>query len=496
MSTKTFLCHYGYGIVKKKYVFKDINRTKKDLNVKPFSAFQISKFNNQTKSYPVYLESKTKIYMPKFYGLENFGEPDKIMLQKGYDIELTFKGSLRENQLNPVRTFLDSCKPGPLITQSNGGIISLPCGGGKTIVALYLISKLKKKTIIVVHKEFLMNQWKERIKTFLPDARVGTIQASTIDIDNKDIVICMLQSISMKEYDKDQFDSFGFTIVDECHHISSEVFSRALPKLTSTYTLGLSATPKRQDGTTKIFLWFLGPMLFKGASDIKKKIDVRVIQYKNFDKDYCKEEITRGGQLCYPRMITNITNYERRTLVIIEIIRRLINKNKKILILSDRRNHLTRIYELVTQYNIASVGYYVGGMKQKDLDISETKQILLGTYSMSSEGMDIPDLDSLILASPKSNIIQSIGRILRKKHTSLPIVYDIVDQFSKFPNQYIKRRVYYRKMKYQISIIDIEDSSNRPILDVYSDLDKTPLPDSKKKRKKKETAPILQFLQD
>ena len=493
MPTQTFLCHYGYGIVKKQFAFKDINRTKKDLNVKPFSAFQISKFNDQTKSYPVYLESKTKIYMPKFYGLEHFGEPEQNILEDGYDIDVSFKGSLRESQQAPVQAFMNSCKHGPLVEQSNGGIISLPCGGGKTIVALYLIAALKKKTIIVVHKEFLMNQWKERIKTFLPDARVGTVQASTIDIDNKDIVICMLQSLSMKEYPKDQFDSFGFTIVDECHHISSEVFSRALPKITSRYTLGLSATPKRQDGMTKVFLWFLGPMLFKGEADTKKCIDMRVIQYKSFDTVYCKEEITAGGQLCYPRMINNITNYERRTLLIIELIRRLIRQGKKILILSDRRKHLTRIFELITQYTIASVGYYVGGMKQKDLDISETNQILLGTYAMSSEGMDIPDLDALILASPKSNIIQSVGRILRKKHEHNPIVYDIVDEFSKFPNQYVKRRAYYRKMKYPIQIYNVHDSPNRSILEIYSDLDKEPIKDSKKK-KKKET--ILHFIQD
>ena len=495
MPTKTFLCHYGYGIVKKHYPFKDINRTKKDLNVKPFCAFQVSKFSNQNTSYPVYLESKTKIYMPRFYGLEHFGEPDQNVLKDGYDIELDFNGALRESQQAPVNAFLTSCEQGPLITKSNGGIISLPCGGGKTIVALYLISKLKKKTIIVVHKEFLMNQWKERIKTFLPDARVGTIQASTIDIDNKDIVICMLQSISMKEYDKDQFDSFGFTIVDECHHISSEVFSRALPKLTSTYTLGLSATPKRQDGMTKVFLWHLGPMIFTGESSKHKPIHVSVIEYKNFDKEYCKEEVTAGGQLCYPRMINNITNYERRTLIIIEVIRRLINKDKKVLILSNRRNHLKRIHELILHYDIASVGFYIGGMKQKDLDISETKQILLGTYSMSSEGMDIPDLDALILGSPKSNIIQSVGRILRKDHATNPIVYDIVDQFSKFPNQYVKRRAYYRKMKYPIHIYEVNDSPERSILELYSDLNKTPVKDSRKK-KKKETVPVMQFLQD
>ena len=143
MPTKTFVCHYGYGIVKKKYTFKDINRTKKDLNVKPFSAFQISKFSNQSTSYPVYLESKTKIYMPKFYGLEHFGEPDQNMLDSGYTIDLSFSGSLRDSQEAPVDAFLSSCKKGPLTKQSNGGIISLPCGGGKTIVGndcLFMIS--------------------------------------------------------------------------------------------------------------------------------------------------------------------------------------------------------------------------------------------------------------------------------------------------------------------------------------------------------------------
>ena len=112
-------------------------------------------------------------------------------------------------------------------------------------MALYLLSKISKKTIVIVHKEFLLNQWK-RIEEYLPDARVGIIQANKIDIKNKDIVIAMLQSISMKEYDIDEtFGNFGFTIVDECHHISAEVFCRSLPKINSMYSLGLSATPRK-----------------------------------------------------------------------------------------------------------------------------------------------------------------------------------------------------------------------------------------------------------
>ena len=138
---------------------------------------------------------------------------------------------MRDKQKPIIKAFLDTCDPkGSLSSQSFGGIISVPCGWGKTIMALYILSQLKRKTLIIVHKEFLMRQWVERISEFLPDARIGRIQQKKVDIHQKDIVIGMLQSISMKDYEIEIFDDFGFCIVDECHHIA-QVFSRALPKI-------------------------------------------------------------------------------------------------------------------------------------------------------------------------------------------------------------------------------------------------------------------------
>ena len=96
-----------------------------------------------------------------------------------------------------------------------------------------IIARLKKKTLVIVHKEFLMNQWIERIELFLPDAKIGKIQGQIVDVDDKDIVIGMLQSLSMKEYPASVFESFGLTIIDEVHHISSEVFSNSLFKYCS-----------------------------------------------------------------------------------------------------------------------------------------------------------------------------------------------------------------------------------------------------------------------
>lgn len=494
---KTILTDRGYAIVKKYFGFRDINRTKKELTVSPYVN---ENYSAKARPFPIYMESVKKIYLPKHYGFETFGDPDKIRsITNGNDIEVEFKGQLREKQIAPMETFMKSCEKGSLSLKSHGGIVSLPCGYGKTILALNLISRLQKKTLVIVHKEFLINQWRERIEQFLPDARVGLIQASKVDIQNKDIVLGMLQSISMKEYPEDTFKSFGFTIIDECHHIAAEVFSRALPKINSQYSLGLSATPKRKDGLSKVFNWFLGPMIYEIKKRDGIKVDVNVLEYNNKDQEYCNQELTGYGKICMPRMINNICNYTRRTELIIELIIRLRNKGKKILVLSNRRQHLKDIYELVIEKDIDTIGFYIGGMKQSELKESESKNILLGTYTMSSEGMDIPDLDAIIFASPKSDIVQSIGRILRKQHEINPIAWDIVDNFPPFSKQYIKRRTYYRKLKYDINIYSIEDSNEISIENCIKQLDNQPIKDARKSRKKKikkEKIPNYTFLND
>uniref|UniRef100_A0A6C0EIB5 Helicase ATP-binding domain-containing protein n=1 Tax=viral metagenome TaxID=1070528 RepID=A0A6C0EIB5_9ZZZZ len=477
---KNILSNRGFAIIKIEYGFRDINRTKKELTVLPYIN---DSFGGKAKSFPIYLESDKKLYLPKYYGFENFGDPDQIKnLSDGLDIDIEFKGTLRDKQLPSVDKFLASCEKGNYTSKSNGGIISLPCGYGKTIIALYIISKLKKKSLIIVHKEFLINQWIERIQEFLPDARIGIIQAAKIDIKNKDIVIGMLQSISMKEYESTAFNDFGFTIIDEVHHIAAEVFSRSLPKINSKYSLGLSATPKRKDGLSKVFHWFLGPMIYEIKMRDDYPVDVNIAIYNSNDPIYNRTEVTYNGKMCMPRMINNITEYSRRIELIIIIVKKLMLLNKKILILSDRRNHLTAIYELIKNTITESVGYYVGGMKQKDLKLSESKQILLGTYTMSSEGMDIPDLDAVIFASPKSDIIQSLGRILRKKHINSPIVWDIVDNFSPFINQYNKRRAYYRKMKYPIQLYTVNDSADLPTNNLITELENPPKLDNASKK--------------
>ena len=486
-NNKTVLTKRGYAIVKKRFDYKDISNCKKELLVKPFVN---NNYGVAAEAYPIFLESSKKLYLPKHYGIKNFGEPECVKLTKGHEIDLEFKGTLRPNQIPVVKAFLYTCKDGPFINKSNGGIISVPCGWGKTIMALYIISKLNRKTIIIVHKEFLLNQWRERINEFLPHARVGIIQGPKIDVNNKDIVLAMLQSISIKDYDSKIFKDFGFTIVDECHHIAAEVFSRSLPKINSYYSLGLSATPKRADGLGKVFNMFLGPSVYKIDKD-EKCVDVRIISYNEVHNlKYNHEEMNYMGKLCMPRMINNIINNNNRNYLILYLAKDLVKKGRQVIILSDRRNQLKYLHEKLSNNDELTVGYYVGSMKQKDLKQSEKANIILGTFPMAAEGLDIPTLDAAIFASPKSNIQQSIGRITRKVHKTLPIAYDIVDNFSIFPNQYKKRLRLYKKLNYNISTTQI--TINTELTDSLIDYSLHKLQKLEKKSRKKQTKCLIE----
>ena len=126
------------------------------------------------------------------------------------------------------------------------------------------------------------------------------------------------------------------------------------------------------------------------------------------------------------------------------------NSKQQIMILAHNRNIIEYMYDAINHRQIGSVGKYLGGMKEKELKISETKQIILGTYQMAQEGLDIKTLTTIFLASPKCDIVQSVGRILRDKNETSPVIVDFIDYHSIFQNQWKKRGAYYKKEQYKI----------------------------------------------
>ena len=440
--TSTYLGQKGYTILKECLCVKEQKFIRDELMVKPY----IPKSPVQPPAFPIYRESQNKLYLPRFFGIETYGQPDRLSISDGNSINIKFTGSLRDYQTNIINIYLNNVND----KEGGGGLLEIPCGRGKTVMALKLIEQLKVKTLVIVHKGFLLEQWVERIQQFLPGAKVGRIQGQVIDIEGNDIVIGMLQSLSMKEYPQSMFKDFGFTIVDECHHISSEVFSRSLLKIVTKYVLGLSATMQRKDGLTKVFKMFLGDIIYKEKREATDEVLVKAIEYTTHDEAFNETNYDYRGNPAYSSMITKICSYEKRSRFIIEVITNELNiyKEQQIMILAQNKNILAYLYAAIKENNIASVGYYIGGMKKEALKESESKKIIVATYAMAAEALDIKSLSTLILATPRTDITQAVGRILRIKHKR-PLVIDIVDSHSVFKNQWKKRLVFYKKFKYK-----------------------------------------------
>ena len=537
----TYLGQKGYTILKSDLPIEKQIWIKEQLMVKPYvpgSPVQLQ------KTFPVYRESDKKLYLPRYYGEELFGPAKEVKIPEGNNINLDFNGTLRDYQQPVINKFLNHLKG----SNSIGGLLELYCAWGKTSASLYICCQVKKKTLVIVHKEFLMNQWIERIKQFIPNARIGRIQGQIIDIEDKDIVLCMLQSLVLKDYPSSLFDSFGFTIIDEVHHISSETFSNALFKVVTKYMLGLSATMNRKDGTTNVFKMFLGNVIHKAERKNEIDVEIRAVTYKTNDEEFNETILDYKGQPQISSMISKLCTYNRRTEFIIKLLsdfireegvnedeyklnKELMDKEnpkceicdsnynyllkntccnsvrycllcldkikptikvtvtksgqerkvterpkcphcKKVLkyeqnyienhdvkplekcqtiVLSHNLNILEYIYNKFICKNLASVGYYVGGMSEQELKISETKQVVLATYSMASEGLDIPTMNAEFLITPKTDVVQTVGRVLRAKHKHCdPIIYDIVDSHDTFQKQWLKRKKFYKSQNYRI----------------------------------------------
>lgn len=419
------------------YIIKDgpIQQIKKELTVRPIIN---NEFGFPPPPFRVYRTTKNGVCVPRFYGTSRVGEPEDDKRPEPVKIKTKFVGQLRDT--THQNAALDAA------LNAGHGVLSLPCGYGKTTVSLAIACKLGYRTMIIVHKQFLADQWKERIREFCPGATIGIVQQDKKDIDC-DFVIAMLQSLSLKEYSFGDFDSIGTLIVDEAHHICAKVFSQSLFKLCPKHIFGLSATPERKDGLTKVLHWFMGPTFFAIERKNQDHTEVFPVTYE------CQlyknpPPCTRFGKVSLVNMITLLVEDRERNKMIVELIKRLSKTTRQILVLSDRRFHCEFLHQCFPKNS----GLYMGGMKEVDLQKSSKKQIIFATFSQAHEGLDIATLDTVILSTPKSDIVQSIGRIMRetKGKKNNPQIYDIRDEWSILVAMFYKRMKVYRNGGFKI----------------------------------------------
>lgn len=357
--------------------------------------------------------------IPGGYVVPRFWRPDlgRCDLPSVESKTMRFKGSLRNGQSEACDAVSRS------LNVTGGAILSLPTGSGKTVCALWIVAKLNVKTLVVVHKWFLRDQFIKSIRDMLTGCSVSVVDGNTKDFSG-DIVIGTIQTLLNMQTIPDM----GCVVIDETHHIAARSFSQLMLNVSCRYVLGLSATPFRGDGLWPVVEYLCGKIAYQKRLTNSKNVDVRVVKYtpKNFI-----EPLDRRGKLDYAALVTGLVMDRERNALIADIIRR---HPKDLLVLTHRRDHCFAIKKLVPNVDI---GTYVGG----DTSVPDS-DVIVSTYPMTSEGFDCPRLRTLVLATPVSNVQQACGRVMRGgDHRS--IIYDIVDNTSIGRGQARKRKTFY-----------------------------------------------------
>jgi superfamily II DNA or RNA helicase len=468
MNQNRILTSKGYAILKKSLTPEKQEWVRKQLTVAPKLN---NKFLAKPTPFPVFFESPTRFYLPRHWAREHFGPEEESIIPEGAPLPKTavFTGKPFDYQENIIESFVGEENKALIVgstatlpstgRKAGEGLICVPCGKGKTFMALAIAARLGGRFLIVVDKEFFLEQWRAEINRFFPGLRVGVLQGDRCETatDKYDCTIVMIQSILSRKYSCDIFSEYRLSIWDEAHHLGAECFSRSMSIIQTKYTLGLSATPEREDGLSCIFKYFLGDFVYYEKNrEADDEVIVRTINYKSNDISYKNEPTDYRGEVIMARLLSQIVEHEDRTQMIVEVAKEVINKDndRLLLILSERKSMLERIEELLKNNNNIKTGWYVGGMKSSERENTvKNANIILATYAMSSEGFNHPGLSACILASPRKKVEQSVGRILRQRKNErkyAPLIIDIVDMHGIYQGQYKKREKFYNECGYKI----------------------------------------------
>lgn len=457
MATKTLndyarvLTARGYAIRKDSLTPQEQQTIRSSLTVAPKASGRGAPAG---KPFAVYYESPLRFYLPRHWARDTFGMEETDALPEGDPLpsNVSFKGKPFDYQEAILKKFTDA---------GSNGLICVPCGKGKTFMALSLAARLGRRFLVVVDKEFLLNQWKGEMEAFFPGLRIGILQGPKAEVEPEeyDCTICMIQSLVQKTYPDGTFRSYGFAIFDECHHLGASNFSQALLKIQTKYMLGLSATPTRDDGLSKVFEWYLGkPVYWEKRREADTTVLVKCLQFHQENPAYSEIPVDYKGEPVLARLLGQVvTCQERNEWIVEQILSTLKEPGRRILVLGERIKQLEVFEELLRKADpTLSIGYYIGGMKEAVREAAgRDARVLLASYAMASEAMNIKSLNTVVLASPRKKVEQSVGRILRERPQDrkvAPLIIDIVDSHGVYQGQWRKRRIFYRACGYKIVI--------------------------------------------
>lgn len=360
------------------------------------------------------------------YALGNLSKLDNLkIINNLYTVDINFsdKIELNDEQKSTVKKALD------YITTELGSVIIAEPGEGKTLMAIKILSELKVKTIVLLHKDYLIKQWKKALLEYtdLKEEDIGIIKSGKFK-DGK-VVLGSIQSLMRKTIPIEINNKFSFKIIDETHRIGAEMFLKSFTRFNTRYSLALTATPYRPDKMEKIYFLHTSYNLVTHNS-------VRNIPASYKAIPYTSDKAWKNYPSFIPyrnQVLRNLISDNKRNNLIMKLCIFSVKKLKRnVILISEQVNILDKFYELLlkefegTEYKVARLYSSFGAHKEL-----EKANIILASYKKASEGIDIPHLDTLIMLTPiasKISLKQTIGRIQRSlDNKKKPLVIDIVD---------------------------------------------------------------------
>ena len=343
------------------------------------------------------------------------------------------------------------------LIQAQGGILKSKAGSGKTRMGIALICAMSKKTLWLTHTNELLNQSYNAAAEFIDKKLLGKITAGKIQIADG-ITFATVHTLSKADLNALRYE-WDMIVTDEIHRAcgsatKTTMFSKVLNNLAARYKYGLSATLHRADGLIKCTYALVGGVAYTVPDNVVNTMRVE-IQKKDTGVQISRKCLDTDGTLCYAKLINYLAENAKRNIQICDDIEELANKGHSIILLSDRVEHLNVIYyNLQPEYQNDAVilhGKVKKSDREKALDQMRNKEkhILLATYQLAKEGLDVPCLDRLLLATPVKDyaiVVQSVGRIARVcDGKGTPVVYDYVDDIGFLQGMWKKRCTSYRK---------------------------------------------------
>ena len=356
--------------------------------------------------------------------------------------------TLRKNQQTAVKE----------MSKHDTGILHAPTAFGKTVTAIGMIAKRKTNTLILVHSRQLLDQWQERLRSFLLGTEIGVIRGGK----KKPTGIVDIATYQTLMNKKDNTVSpivqdYGHVIVDECHHVSAPRFEMVLNEVRAKYVLGLTATPERQDGHQKIIFMAAGPIRHKVKSSCEEKFEQEVQIHQLYDTPPLHLTLSEERPKITDAYRWIMKNEERTQRIASDVINS-IRENRHPIVLTERREHADMINNLLKESGIDSV-ILKGAMKAAERrrvdEHLHSVQAVVATGKYVGEGFDLPRLDTLFLAMPiawKGSLAQYAGRIHRESDGKTQVtIHDYVDcGLPMLQRMFNKREKSYKSMGYTI----------------------------------------------